>query len=292
MEPTELQKISLAYNDYRCNCGKLFFKGVIFNGGIEIKCPRCGQLKSFFGSKRASIPGRYAFLTNRDGRIINASDSVRDCLKCDPETLSGRNVSEFCGNAASEKTNKALISAITDDLHYFLAEICHQDKNGGQMPVRVMYKYLENNHGGFIVHIVDRLEASVPEESSAEAEEGFNQHQSADFMAELDNKSRIIYVSPELEDVLGYRPEEVLGRSVMNFCVPDEASWRGQNLRRVIADRISGRFDGQKLVHKDGHVVEYEACITPLYDDSGEAFGLRVVTWLKRQGAWPRLSAI
>lgn len=29
--------------EYRCGCGKLLFKGVLFLGAVEVKCRRCGQ---------------------------------------------------------------------------------------------------------------------------------------------------------------------------------------------------------------------------------------------------------
>lgn len=287
MEPAELQKSSFAYNDYRCNCGKLFFKGVLFNGGIEIKCPRCGQLRSFFGAGKAPIEGRYAFLTTRDGRIINASGSVKEHLRYDPEELLGKNMNEVCGDAISRNANKTMTSDIAPDFHYFRGEMAHQTKKGDCLPVKVSYKYLENNHGGFIVQIVDKIPASVflndiSSENSAQAEDNFCKHLPIDFMAELDNDGRIIYVSPEIEKILGFRPEEVIGKSVLDYCDPEEAFWRGQNLRRVIGDRMTGHFVDQRLVHKDGHTVDYEACITPLYDDSGEAYGIRTMNWIKK----------
>ena len=282
MEPTELQKKSLAYSDYRCSCGKLFFKGVLFSGGIEIKCPRCGQLRSFFGSGKKSIPGRYAFLTNREGRIVNASDSVRENLQYDPAVLAGRNTNEICGDLASRLTNKALISGITPDFRYFRAEISHRAQDGSHVPVRVSYKYLENNQGGFVIQIIDKAIPAVCPENSPEAEKSFCRHKQTDFMAELDNEGRIIYVGSEIEAILGFRPEEAIGKSVLDFCSPEEAAWRGENLRRVISTKISGHFSDQRLIHKDGRPVDYEACITPLYDDSGEAFGIRVVCWMKK----------
>ena len=33
--------------EYRCQCGKLLFKGFLLMGVIETKCKRCGQIKIF-----------------------------------------------------------------------------------------------------------------------------------------------------------------------------------------------------------------------------------------------------
>ena len=34
-------------NEYRCNCGKLLFKGDLKKCRVEIKCKRCSQIKVF-----------------------------------------------------------------------------------------------------------------------------------------------------------------------------------------------------------------------------------------------------
>jgi len=41
-------------NEYRCSCNKLLFKGVLTDCKIEIKCRRCGEIKTidfFNGAK-------------------------------------------------------------------------------------------------------------------------------------------------------------------------------------------------------------------------------------------------
>ncbi len=34
-------------HEYRCDCGKLLFKSPSFSGKIEVKCRRCGSIKTF-----------------------------------------------------------------------------------------------------------------------------------------------------------------------------------------------------------------------------------------------------
>jgi|WetSurMetagenome_2_1015567.scaffolds.fasta_scaffold697702_1 phage FluMu protein Com len=36
-------------NEFRCDCGKLLFKGSGLSGKIEIKCKRCGKIKTITG---------------------------------------------------------------------------------------------------------------------------------------------------------------------------------------------------------------------------------------------------
>jgi len=41
-------------NEYRCDCGKLLFKGTLVDCKIEIKCKRCGEIKliNFIGGNK------------------------------------------------------------------------------------------------------------------------------------------------------------------------------------------------------------------------------------------------
>jgi len=38
------------YSEYRCKkCNKLFFKGVLVDSEIEVKCKRCGEIRTIKG---------------------------------------------------------------------------------------------------------------------------------------------------------------------------------------------------------------------------------------------------
>ncbi len=70
-----------ALQEYRCQCGKLLFKGFMLVSLVEIKCLRCGAIQvinemsgSFLGKDK------YAFLYNDDGIILNASLSASRIL--------------------------------------------------------------------------------------------------------------------------------------------------------------------------------------------------------------------
>ncbi len=39
-------------NEYRCDCGKLLFKGSLLVSVVEVKCRRCGKVLTFKGRKR------------------------------------------------------------------------------------------------------------------------------------------------------------------------------------------------------------------------------------------------
>jgi len=92
-----------------------------------------------------------------------------------------------------------------------------------------------------------------------------------DLIALIDPDGTIAYASPSHEAVLGYRPEDMVGRSAFAFNSPDD----DRTYRESFAQRSRGarqpppeRF---RLVHRDGHTVDLESVVwQPMFDDAGE----------------------
>jgi PAS domain S-box-containing protein len=87
-----------------------------------------------------------------------------------------------------------------------------------------------------------------------------------------DLDDRITLANRRVRDVLGYSPEELIGRPVTDL-VADGA------LRTAFRDRLERRRRGQSelyeadLLHKDGHVIHAEISAAPYRDASGEIVG-------------------
>ena len=44
------------YNEYRCkNCDKLFFKGILVDSEVEVKCKRCGTIRTIKGVSKDKL---------------------------------------------------------------------------------------------------------------------------------------------------------------------------------------------------------------------------------------------
>lgn len=80
MEPSIL-------NDYRCDCGKLLFKGSLLSCKLEIKCKRCGIVKTF----RSGTQGicSFMFVIDDDGKIMDACNGV-SALECSRQYVIGK----------------------------------------------------------------------------------------------------------------------------------------------------------------------------------------------------------
>jgi PAS domain S-box-containing protein len=74
------------------------------------------------------------------------------------------------------------------------------------------------------------------------------------FLVEIDREGRVLYVSPSIERVLGYKPEEYLGRGSFEIVHEDERAELLERFRKTIT---TGEARGVifRDRHKDGHFV-------------------------------------
>lgn len=98
-----------------------------------------------------------------------------------------------------------------------------------------------------------------------------------DWVWECDTKARYTWASGRVRDVLGYEPEEVVGKTACDLAPPEEvARVRELLLPLVHAPRAFSMIEliGQ---HRDGHHVWLEVSGMPLFDDHGAFTGYRGV---------------
>ena len=98
-----------------------------------------------------------------------------------------------------------------------------------------------------------------------------------DLIWEVDAEARYTYVSPKVQEILGFSPAEVLGRRPFDFMDPPEAERVA-----IIFDDIRSRCLPIKGLlnfnrHADGHLVALETNGRPLFDAEGGLVGYRGV---------------
>ncbi len=96
-----------------------------------------------------------------------------------------------------------------------------------------------------------------------------------DWIWEVDAEGRYTFVSPRVRELLGYAPEEVLGRTPFSLMPPEEAERVGALYR----DYVERRAPFAELVnvnrHKDGRLVVLESSGVPYFGPDGEFLGHR-----------------
>jgi PAS domain S-box-containing protein len=100
-------------------------------------------------------------------------------------------------------------------------------------------------------------------------------HTTGDWIWEMDTEGRYTYVSPIVEQILGYTPEEILGRHHSEFFRPDGRKGPGLQDQGLFDERHPAARLSNPSVHKDGHLVILETSILPLTDAEGNLLGYR-----------------
>ena len=77
---------------------------------------------------------------------------------------------------------------------------------------------------------------------------------SQDLIMVMDSRGTLVQVSPSCEAILGYRPEEMIGRSGVDFIHPDHLENSRQEMRAARRGQRP-KISDTRCIHKDGHAV-------------------------------------
>jgi PAS domain S-box-containing protein len=125
-----------------------------------------------------------------------------------------------------------------------------------------------------LTDITERINA---EEALRENEEKFRTmaERTSDWIWEVDTNGIYTYASPKSKDILGYEPEEVIGKTPFDLMPPEEAD-RVEKLFRNItkSQEPFERLENINL-HKNGQHVVLETSGVPIFGAEGKLLGYR-----------------
>ncbi|MFA6363896.1 PAS domain S-box protein [Methanoregula sp.] len=97
----------------------------------------------------------------------------------------------------------------------------------------------------------------------------------SDWIWEIDKNGKYTYVSPKIRDILGYKPEEVIGKTPFDLMIPGESEKvAGIFNKYVITQKPFSGLENINL-HKDGRHVVFETSGIPFFDDGHALLGFR-----------------
>lgn len=99
--------------------------------------------------------------------------------------------------------------------------------------------------------------------------------QTNDWVWEIDNQGLFTYVNPQVYKLLGYHPDEVLGKTTCDFMMPDEAQRFIRLLDNFISKQEPFTNIEKILIHQKGYPLIFETSGSPIIDDQGVLQGYR-----------------
>ncbi len=213
--------------------------------------------------------GKYVFINRRLGEIFGY----------DPEHILGTSIQqwmlpEYRMDRMQEYENVMLGKEAP--LERYEADILRGD--GKRIVVESSIKAIHyQGKPAFSVIFRDVTERKKMEELLRESRERFQAliESTSDWIWEVDAKGTYTYASPKVKELLGYAPEEVIGRTPFDFMSTKDAE-RVMDEYRIIVDskRPFARMENINL-HKNGRSVVLETSGVPFFDANGQLLGYR-----------------
>ncbi len=123
----------------------------------------------------------------------------------------------------------------------------------------------------------DITELKLAEENLRESERRFRSlvEATSDWVWEIDRKGTYTYVSPKVEDLLGYTPSEVIGKTAFDLMLPEEAERVETVMSAFMKNQMPITAMENINIHKYGRQVILETSAVPVYDKNGDYVGYR-----------------
>lgn len=122
-----------------------------------------------------------------------------------------------------------------------------------------------------------RSRASQADEAQQESKERFRAltESTSDWIWEVDAKGIYTYASPKVEDLLGYNPEEVIGKTPFDLMPAEEAERVGAIFLEIVASQKPFERVENINLHRDGRSLVLETSGVPFFDKKGNLLGYR-----------------
>jgi PAS domain S-box-containing protein len=211
------------------------------------------------------------------GMIVDAN--------CAAETLCGRSLEELRSMHHTqlhppESANRALQVFGKHTLVPGLVEGLILHKDGHRVPVEIATSHFTDAEGRSMLVGVFRetTERDGAWEALRQSEERFRQvaESAGEFIWEVDAAGLYVYASPVISQILGYTPEEIVGRMhFYDFFVPESRETMKKAAFDTFARKAPFRAFFNLNLRKDGTIVTLETSGLPILDRNGNLLGYR-----------------
>ncbi|NRF92422.1 PAS domain S-box protein [Paenibacillus frigoriresistens] len=204
------------------------------------------------------------------GTIIKVNPSFNPTLGYTEQEAIGLTLKEITHPDDLNKINGLIEEVLRgNSLFYELEKRCIQ-KNGNLIWASVRLSLVRDEKQGtplyFIVHIIDISDKIVTEQKLLKTEVLYEliSENAQDIITLVKPDGKIEYLSPSVRDLLGYEPEELIGKDSTELNHPEDL----EKLR-------SAPFSDNEVVtyrsrHKNGTYIWFETAIKLIRDDQGQ----------------------
>ena len=125
-----------------------------------------------------------------------------------------------------------------------------------------------------IKEVAERKQA---EEALQKSKERFRAltESTSDWIWEINENAVYTYVSPKIKEILGYEPEEIIGKTPFDLMIPEEIKRVTAEFNAIAEARKSFEKLENANLHKDGRIITLETSGVPIFNVDGKFQGYR-----------------
>ena len=247
-----------------------YMDNLLMAGRVEMRM--FGKAKVFFLSKRVpvsamlNLSSEMVLLTDSDLNVIQANEAVFSFLSCSEDELVGHPIYEgrgctLCGEILTEQIRTALQGeTVRGELRLF------KDGEEKTLDQRLYPLVLPDGKPGVTIILDDITERVKTETALEQSESMFRRlvETVSDVIWSVDENSRIQYISPQIEALLGYHPDEMTGKLFSDF-MPEGAGCRfAWGVLSEISKENGFTLIQFPLLTKDRHKIYCDFTGTPI----------------------------
>jgi len=234
------------------------------------------------------------FTLTAEGTVLSVNQFGADQLGYQKEDLVGRSILNVFDTKDHQTVLTQLKASVASPYTLFQWEIQKTRKDGTRLSVRerarAIYDLtkqplvliscediterrdaedrLRDNETRWIASELDRQES---EQALRVSELKFRTfvETTRDWVWEVDERAVYTYASPRIREILGYEPEDVIGKTPFDLMPPDEALRVAGLFGPIAAARHPFTLLENTNRHKNGHLVVLESSGTPIFDGAG-----------------------
>ncbi|HTY64143.1 MAG TPA: PAS domain S-box protein [Acidobacteriota bacterium] len=217
-----------------------------------------------------------AFTLTFDGKILYCNNQLAEFLKRPINQILGHELNEFVDPANHAAAESLLIGA---QEHAVRQRLVFADSDGHPTPAHISTSVLNQPDGlSICVVATDLTELENSTEALRESEERFRQvtETISDFVWEVDADGLYAYTSPAVERILGYTPDELVGKMhFYDLFAPDVREQLKRSAAEVFMAQQRFRTLPTNNVSKSGKIVCLETSGVPVLDKEGRLLRYR-----------------
>ena len=217
-----------------------------------------------------------AIFVNRNDKVFLANPACAKLFGASsPEDLLGKTALDLF-DPASRSLVRERIRVDSEEVPLVEVRILRLD--GTPVDVEATASpFLDQGVKAIQVLLRDITERKRAEEALHESEKRYRTlvESAHDWVWEVGERGVYTFASQQVFDILGYRPDELLGKTPFELMPPDEAQRVGAQFAAIAEKREAFRNLVNVNGHKDGRLVILETNGVPIFDVSGDFCGYR-----------------